>query len=101
MRCPEHSHSGGVKQPTQQSKAARAAPVGVAPEDVSNDHHSLLDHVVDLLLDEVQQHVDAALCCPLQRHRAAPDCPDRLPGEDDTSACRPFRISMSATKWVL
>ena len=34
---------------------------------------ALLDHVVDLLLDEVQEHVDAALCRPLQRHRAAPN----------------------------
>ena len=49
------------------------APVGVAPEDVCDDHDRLLDHVVDLLLDEVQEHVDAALCRPLQRHRAAPN----------------------------
>lgn len=35
--------------------------VGVLAEDVPNDHNSLLDHVVDLGLDQVQQGADTAL----------------------------------------
>lgn len=35
--------------------------VGVLAEDVPNDHNGLLDHVVDLGLDQVQQSADTAL----------------------------------------
>ena len=35
--------------------------VGVLAEDVLDDDDGLLDHVVDLGLDEVQQRADAAL----------------------------------------
>ena len=35
--------------------------VGILAEDVPNDHDGLLNHIVDLGLDEVQQRADAAL----------------------------------------
>lgn len=35
--------------------------VGVLAEDVSDDYNSLLNHVVDLGLDQVQQGADTAL----------------------------------------
>jgi len=63
---------------TKSKEAIKAAPVGVAPEDVCNDHHSFLDYIADLLLDKIQQHIDAALCCPLKGHCAASNCPNSL-----------------------
>lgn len=35
--------------------------VGVLAEDVPDDHNSLLNHIVDLSLDQVQQSADTAL----------------------------------------
>ena len=35
--------------------------VGVLAEDVPDDHYSLLDHIVDLGLDQVQQGAHTAL----------------------------------------
>lgn len=40
---------------------ARYILVGVLAEDVPDDHNSLLNHVVDLGLDQVQQGADTAL----------------------------------------
>ena len=46
-------------------------PVRVSSEDVLDDNDSLLNHIVDLGLDELQQHIDAALCCPFQTDGAS------------------------------
>ncbi len=54
-------------------------PVGVAAEDVLDDDDSFLDDVVDLLLDELQQNIDAPLCSSLQRHSTPPYRSYRLP----------------------
>lgn len=43
--------------------------VGVLAEDVPDDHNSLLNHIVDLSLDQVQQSADTALGRLLKRNR--------------------------------
>lgn len=43
--------------------------VGVLAEDVPDDHNSLLNHIVDLSLDQVQQSADTALCRLLKGNR--------------------------------
>mmetsp|Transcript_12023 Transcript_12023/g.35567 ORF Transcript_12023/g.35567 Transcript_12023/m.35567 type:complete len:610 (-) Transcript_12023:1065-2894(-) len=48
-------------------------PVGELAEDVLDDDDRLLHHVVDLRLDELEQHVDAALGGALELDRAPPD----------------------------
>lgn len=48
--------------------------VGVLAEDVPNDHNSLLDHVVDLGLDQVQQGADTALSWLLERNGTEAPC---------------------------
>ena len=54
------------------------APVGVLAEDVAHDHHRLLHHVAHAPLDELHQHVDAALRRHIQLHGAPPDGAHRL-----------------------
>jgi len=48
--------------------------VRVLAEDVPDDHDGLLDHVVDLGLDQVQQGADAALSGLLERNGAEASC---------------------------
>lgn len=43
--------------------------VGVLAEDVPDDHNSLLNHIVNLSLDQVQQSADTALCRLLKGNR--------------------------------
>ena len=56
-------------------------PVGVLAEDVLDDHHRLLHHVVDLGLDELQQHLDAPLRGTLQLDGTAADSAHTLAHE--------------------
>mmetsp|Transcript_12057 Transcript_12057/g.38535 ORF Transcript_12057/g.38535 Transcript_12057/m.38535 type:complete len:250 (-) Transcript_12057:738-1487(-) len=55
--------------------------VGVLAEDVLDHDHSLLHHVVDLGVDQLQQHIDAALRCTLNLDRTPPNRSDASPHE--------------------
>ena len=60
----------------------RRALVGVFAEDVAHDYDRLLHHVAHASLDQVHQHVDAALRCHVQVDRAPPDGAHRLIGNE-------------------
>lgn len=57
-------HSWYMKQNTCWAALTRSGGnllVGVLAEDVPDDHNSLLDHIVDLGLDQIQKGADTAL----------------------------------------
>ena len=72
----------GVKVLAQRSDD-RLVAIRELPEDVLDDDHSLLHHVVDLGLDELEQHVDAALGGALELDRATADGSHRTTYEFD------------------
>ena len=62
----------GVKVLAQRSDD-RLVAIRELPEDVLDDDHSLLHHVVDLGLNQLKQHVDAAFGSSLEFDGAAPN----------------------------
>ena len=64
---------------TLTGRSSGHALVGVLAEDVLDDHDGLLNHVVDLGLDEVEQRAHAALGGLLCRERRAWARPPHTP----------------------
>ena len=76
----------GVKVLAQRSDD-RLVAIRELPEDVLDDDHSLLHHVVDLGLNQLKQHVDAAFGSSLEFDGAAPNGANRPPDEFDVDLC--------------
>mmetsp|Transcript_25595 Transcript_25595/g.55373 ORF Transcript_25595/g.55373 Transcript_25595/m.55373 type:complete len:327 (+) Transcript_25595:1175-2155(+) len=88
---PHHTRLGlGLVQVLQvlaQGADHRLVAVGVLSEDVLDHHHRLLHHIGHLGLDQIQQHVDAALRCLAQLYRTAADGPHRASHELHVHLC--------------
>ena len=89
---PDHGSLGlrlvqGLKIGAQGGNDA-LVPVGVLAEDVLDDDDGLLHNVVDLGLDKVEEHLDAALGSLLELDGAASDGAHGLAHELDIDFCR-------------